>query len=273
MWAASSAEAMLRGEGTPILGELHPGVTPFTTLSVLAHAPDRPALERQWREDFGDDGITPIPWEDFARSSQDARLAKKHWHLDLGFGFESDRPPSRVLRAADFDVTRLGKRLIAVHRTRPLRFDLMQLFERRLKMLAATNFSLGDGRPDGPRRTLGGLVVQRAHWRFDREALAFLDDAEGRAERVKNFCATHGLPQRVFVRSPEEVKPVYVDWSAPVLVEMLARLSRQAPWLSFAEMLPGPDELWLRDAAGATYVCELRCIAVDPQPWNPRAFE
>ena len=263
---------MLRGEGTPILGELHPGVTPFTTLSVLAHAPDRPILERQWREDFGDDLITPIPWEDFARSSQDARLAKKHWHLDLGFGFESDRPSSRVLRAADFDVVKVGTRLVAIHRRQKLRFDLLQLFERRLKMLAATSFSLGDGRPDGPRRTLGGLVVQRAHWRFSREALAFLDEPEGRAERVQAFCAAHGLPQRVFVRSPEEVKPVYVDWSAPVLVEMLARLSRQAPWLSFSEMLPGPGELWLRDAAGAAYVCELRCIAVDPQPWDPRAL-
>ena len=273
MWAAPSAEAMLRGEGTPILGELHPNVTPFTTLSVLAHAPDRPALERQWREDFGDDGISPIPWEDFARSSQDARLSKQHWHLDLGFGFESDRPASRVLRAADFDVKRLGKRLVAVHRARPLRFELLQLFERRLKMLAATNFSLSDGRPTGPRRTLGGMVVQRAHWRFDRAELTFLDAPEGRAERVKNFCLAHGVPQRVFVRSPEEVKPVYVDWSAPVLVEMIARLSRQAPWLSMSEMLPGPDGLWLRDAAGAAYVCELRCIAVDPHPWDRRAFD
>ncbi len=271
MWAAPDAEAMLRGEGTPILGELHPGVTPFTTLSVLAHADDRRSLERQWHQDFGDDQITPIPWEDFARSSQDARLAKKHWHLDIGFGFESDRPAQRVLRAADFDVMLVRKRLVAVHRTRPLRFDLIALFERRLKMLAATSFSLGDGKPDGPRRTLGGMVVQRAHWRFPREALAFLEETEGRAERVQAFCAAHSLPRRVFVRSPEEVKPVYVDWSAPILVEMLTRLSRQAEWLSFSEMLPGPGELWLKDAAGAAFVCELRCIAVDPHRWNALA--
>jgi len=273
MWAAPNAEAMLRGEGTPILGELHPGVTPFTTLSVLAHAEDRAALEQQWLEDFGGDLITPIPWEDFARSSQDARLARKHWHLDLGLGFESGRPPSRVLRAADFDVVKTGTRLVAVHRRQKLRFDLLQIFERRLKMLAATSFSLGDGRPNGPRRTLGDLVVQRAHWRFSREELSFLDEPAGRAERARAFCAAHSMPQRVFVRSPEEVKPVYVDWLAPVLVELLVRLSRQAKWLSFSEMLPGPDELWLRDAAGAAYVCELRCIAVDPHPWNPRALD
>ncbi|MBX7102298.1 MAG: lantibiotic dehydratase family protein, partial [Myxococcaceae bacterium] len=48
LWAAPSAEAMLAGAGPPVLGELHPGVTPFSTLSVLALAPDRRALERQW---------------------------------------------------------------------------------------------------------------------------------------------------------------------------------------------------------------------------------
>ncbi len=260
LWEAESAEAMLRGEGTPILGELHPGVTPFTTLSVLAHAPDRAALERQWREDFGDDGITPIPWEDFARSSQDARLSKKHWHLDVGYEFESDRPAKRVLRAADFDVVRRAGRLIAVHTKRELEFDLLRVFERRIKLISALHFSLGDGLDSGPRRTLGGLVVQRAHWKLSREITQELDDETKRA----SFHGRHALPRRVFVRSPEEVKPVYVDFNAPILVEMLARLARQAPWLSFSEMLPTPEGLWLRDAQGARYVAELRCIAVDP---------
>jgi len=268
MWEAASAEAMLRGEGTPVLGELHPGVTPFTTLSVLAHAPARRELERQWREDFGEGGITPIPWEDFARSSHDARLARRHWHLDLGFDFESDRPAGQVLRAADLDVRRLRGRLVAVHRARKLTFDLTTLFERRVKMIAASHFSLHDGAASGPRRTLGGVVVQRAHWRFEQSTLALLEPPDQRAERVAAFVAAHRLPRRVFVRSPDEVKPVYVDFQAPVLVEMLARLARQSPWLSFSEMLPGPDGLWLTDAAGARYVCELRCIAVDPVPFD-----
>jgi hypothetical protein len=30
-------------------------------------------------------------------------------------------------------------------------------------------------------------------------------------------------------------------------------------------MLPGPDELWLTDAAGARYAAELRLVAVDPR--------
>jgi hypothetical protein len=266
MWAADSAEAMLRGEGTPVLGELHPGVNPFTTLSVLAHAPDRAALEREWARDFPPGLISPVPWEDFARSSQDLRLAKQRWHLDLGFEFDSDLPPSRVLRAADFDVRRVRGALWAVHRERPLRFPLIQMFERRVKLIAATAFSLSDGSTTGPRRMLGDLVIQRARWRFTPEQLTWLDDGSDRLARAAAFCAQHGLPQRVFVRTPEEVKPLYVDWKAPLLVEMLARLARGAQWLSFSEMLPAPGELWLRDADGAPYVCELRCIAVDPLP-------
>lgn len=272
MWHAPSAEEMLRGEGTPVLGELHPGVTPFTTLSVLAHAPDLPALEQQWREDLGEGGITPIPWEDFARSSHDARLSPKHWHLDIGYEFESGRPAKQVLRAADFDVIRRGGRLVAVHRTRALSFDLLQVFERRVKMIAASHFSLSDGDYFGPRRTLGDLVVQRAHWRFDQDQLSFLDDAEGRAERVAAFLSQHRLPRRVFVRSPNEVKPIYLDWEAPILVELVARLARQADWLSMSEMLPGPDGLWLRDGNGGRYVCELRCVAVDPRAFEPAAI-
>ncbi len=269
MWAAPSAEAMLRGEGLPVLSELHPGVNPFTTLSVLAHVPNRAKLEREWLRDLGPRQISPIPWEDFARSSQDARLAKDHWHIDLGFEFDSQRPANRVLRAADCLVKRLGARLIVTHGRQ--RFDLWQVFERRVRIKAASAFSLSTGLPTGPRRMLGGVVIERAHWRFKSAELRWLDADSERGARAVAFCEAHGLPRRVFVRSPAEVKPLFVDWHSPLLLEILTRLSRQAPWLSFSEMLPGPDGLWLRDSKGAPYVCELRSIAVDPAPWSSKA--
>ena len=112
---------------------------------------------------------------------------------------------------------------------------------------------------------------ERAHWRFEAADLRWLDDELNRVERAAAFREAHRLPRRVFLRSPTEVKPLYLDWHSPILLDLLARLSRQAPWLSFSEMLPGPDELWLRDAKGARYVCELRSIAVDPVPWSSKA--
>jgi hypothetical protein len=34
-------------------------------------------------------------------------------------------------------------------------------------------------------------------------------------------------------------------------------------------MLPAPEEVWLPDAAGNRYTCELRMLVVHPVPWRP----
>jgi hypothetical protein len=72
----------------------------------------------------------------------------------------------------------------------------------------------------------------------------------------------------VFVRSPLDRKPIYVDLESPVLLRVLARFVRPAADrtpgapIAFTEMLPNPDECWLRDANGR-YTSELRIVAVD----------
>jgi len=263
MWSARSAEELLAGGGTPLLSELHPGVTPLTTLSVLSHCPVRDELTAEWDADFPEPLVSPIPWEQFARSSQDARLAKRHWHLDIGDDFASERPPEQVLRAADFDVVANDGRLVAVQRKGALRLDLLRVFERRIKMRATAAFSLSDDAERTPRRTIGPLVVQRAQWRV--ESLPFRDRDGAAAWRE-----TMGIPERVYVRVPGEMKPIYADLASPMSVDMLVRFAAGAPRVSISEMFPGPDGLWLRDAEGNAYTSELRCIAVDPRPFDER---
>jgi len=269
MWDAPSPEALLAGEGTPVLAELHPGVTPVTTLSALSLCPVRDALAAEWEADFPEPLASPVPWEDFARSTQDARLAKHHWHLDLGTPFVSDRPADQVLRAADFDVVLRGGQLRAIHRQGGPDLDLLQVFERRIKLRAAVGFSLAGDDGTGPRRYLGPLLVARAHWRVEAlPGFGAWDAASDRSARVAAWREALGLPERIFVRSPAEVKPVYVDLTSPISVELLVHLARRAPYLSISEMFPGPEGLWLRDAAGRAYTAELRFIAVDPRPFD-----
>ncbi|HEY6138604.1 MAG TPA: lantibiotic dehydratase [Thermoanaerobaculia bacterium] len=263
MWSARSPEELLAGNGTPLLSELHPGVTPLTTLSVLSHCPVRGELEAEWDSDFPEPLVSPIPWEEFARSSQDARLAKQHWHFDIGDDFASERPPEQVLRAGDFDVVAVDGRLLAVQRNGALRFDLLRVFERRIKLRAAAAFSLSDDADRTPRRTLGPLVVQRAQWRV--ESLPFRN-REGAAAWREAL----GIPERVFARVPGEMKPIYVDLTSTMSVEMLVRFAAGASKVSISEMFPAPDGLWLRDAEGNAYTSELRCIAVDPRPFDER---
>ena len=116
------------------------------------------------------------------------------------------------------------------------------------------------------------LVIHRETWRFRKGELDF---AAGKDE-VKRFLGarrwvkSHGLPQKAFVKSALEVKPFYVDMESPVLVEILCRAIRRMNSsigkdedLVLSEMLPGPQQLWLRDAKGSSYTSELRFAIVD----------
>ncbi|WP_242704987.1 lantibiotic dehydratase family protein [Streptomyces sp. IBTA2] len=65
--------------------------------------------------------------------------------------------------------------------------------------------------------------------------------------RARNWRGERGLPRYVFVVSPTEPRPLYVDFDAPVYVNILAkaarRLARKDPEakLTITEMLPVPS--------------------------------
>jgi hypothetical protein len=67
-----------------------------------------------------------------------------------------------------------------------------------------------------------------------------------------------------------EQKPFFVDFNSPVLVEILAKMVRRTSdssqsdsLVSCSEMLPTLNQTWLPDAAGNSYACELRMVALD----------
>ncbi|MEW6434329.1 MAG: lantibiotic dehydratase [Myxococcota bacterium] len=257
--------AVQGGEVTPVLGELHVGVTPFTTLSVLAHCPVRAELEALYAQDIPGPHVTPVPWEDFARSTHDARLAKdaRRWHVDLGFRATSPLPPARVLRVADLVVRRHRGELVVTKGA--FRAPLLAVLERRMKLRAAGELHPFAWTAHRPRLWLDGVVVAREAWRAATASLAWAASSDGR-ERFLGataWAAARGFPRFVFVRSPAEVKPVYVDFESPALVDLLCRFVRGAPEVVVTEMLPAPDALWLPDADGKRFVCELRMLAVD----------
>jgi hypothetical protein len=75
------------------------------------------------------------------------------------------------------------------------------------------------------------------------------------------------LPRFVFLRIPEEGKPLYVDFASPISIEIFAKFVRRASAMSVSEMLPAHDETWLPDARGNRYTSELRLTAVDALTW------
>jgi hypothetical protein len=77
------------------------------------------------------------------------------------------------------------------------------------------------------------------------------------------------LPRFVFVKTPTEKKPFYVDFESVSAVELLAKAIRRAAGqaqeasIAVTEMLPDPRQTWLLDGEGQRYTSELRIVAVD----------
>ena len=126
---------------------------------------------------------------------------------------------------------------------------------------------LGD---DAPRIVVGDVIAQRAQWRLPAGLPGITPRSRGDAADLPDALAAlfllraeRGVPRHVYARSRAEVKPVYLDLDAPVAVEVLRHLLVKGP-VTLSEMLPAPDELWLRRESAAL-TSELR-LAVQRVP-------
>ncbi|GIJ72701.1 lantibiotic dehydratase [Virgisporangium ochraceum] len=139
-----------------------------------------------------------------------------------------------------------------------------------LTALVVDRFRITAPRPSTPRVVLDDLVVQRRSWTVPGAHLA---GGVRAVERIRADLAARGLPRHLFARTAPATKPFYVDLQAPLLVRNLIRACGPPSGtgdVRLAEMLPGPEDLWLTDPAGRRYTSELRMIAVDNLTGSPR---
>jgi hypothetical protein len=124
-----------------------------------------------------------------------------------------------------------------------------------------------------PRLVVGQIILQRERWRVSARRFALepgtFPTTQPRDEAASFLQALVvqkelGLPRQVFAKFPAEAKPVYIDFSAPLLVRQLLRLARHTPedMIEFSEMLPGPQHLWLVGPNGH-HTSELRLATFD----------
>jgi hypothetical protein len=140
---------------------------------------------------------------------------------------------------------------------------VLECFGEFLTAQAVNLFAIRAPTPYAPRVSIGDLVVARRSWRVHGAELAAM--SSGR-DRILDWMRRQRIPRHVFVHAPGEPKPFYVDFSAPALVDNLARVTRRrggAGHLDVVEMLPAPDELWLADARGQRYTSEFRLVVAD----------
>ena len=186
------------------------------------------------------------------------------------------RPRAQVVASGELVVVREGADLVVRTRDRQRRWDILAFFDFPISISQVTRRpSILPWAPHTPRVTIDGLVVCRESWCLPAEEVGFARAASplNRFLEARRWVRREGLPRFVFARVSSELKPYYVDFESPIYVENLARAVRLSTTVALTEMLPTPDQCWLRDAAGRRYTGEFRLVAIDPVPWQPPVAE
>jgi hypothetical protein len=289
MIAAESVEAIHRGEFKVILAEVH------AIRELLSHSPlifGLPPAEQnqlaneiaenlraidQGRTTFADTLLRhvrktdaalqlPIPdveWLGCSTKSSDRIIAVQDLDvvIDAGSVFLYDRKRQVRLRLSDiplvdwFEQDHTPLRVF----TLPRCIDLIDAFG----WPVPGTFT--------PRLEIDGVILRRATWSV---RTPFLEEAP-KGYAFKNFLNVLrwkrqlGLPAlgfAKFLNEDVEQKPLFIDFANYFLVDILARWSKRPAGeiLTFSEMLPGPDELWLQKD-GQHFTCEMRLAYFRPR--------
>ncbi|WP_279627530.1 lantibiotic dehydratase [Streptomyces griseofuscus] len=269
--AAESTEAIERGDFTLVLGELHMASNTLGASLFTHQHPDIAELLDLTDRDHPGPRLMPlIPKEHRARLSARVRhtLVRPQDRQVALADFTAD--PARTIRSADATVENRAGDLV-VRLPDGSVFPALDVFSHVLTTLSMDLFQLLPQADHTPRVTLDRLVVARETWRLPAADASFADekDEARRFVAARRWRAQLGLPRYVFVVSPTESRPFYVDFDSPVYLTILAkalrRLARKDPsaTVTLTEMLPTPEQSWLTDDQGRRYTSELRFVAFD----------
>jgi hypothetical protein len=261
-----------------VLAEFHPFVHTFLGAWAMAHHPDPAGAAARLGADLPGARAVPIPPRPgllgdivFPQRVAPAVTTPSTRRIEILPAWYDglDR-----MGAAEFLVEPERDSLAVRTRDGRLRFDVIDFFSYLIATPCADAFRrLVPSARHTPRITIDRLVVNRETWRVSASELAKLDagDPAERLLAARRLASALRLPRFVFVRVPHEEKPIYVDWTSPSLLRLLARqvngipAERSAePLVTVSEMLPTHEQLWLRDAEGRGYTGELRLAIVDP---------
>jgi hypothetical protein len=274
MIAAESPEAIRRGEYLWVLGELHVSQNTLAAASFFNQHPAPEELLRMVEHDFPEPRIVPLRpsgWQTANIRTCWALLSPKDWRIEFTQDSVAD-DGSKVLAIGDLVIEKTAGGLFMRTRDGRVRFHVLESIGEALSLMIVNAMKILSRDRHTPRVTIDQLVVCRESWTTSAGELAFAEmkDEAARFLAVRKWANSNGMPRFVFVKTPTEVKPFYVDFDSPIYVDIFAKVIRQASRhadadgrITLSEMLPTPDQAWLPDAEGRHYTSELRMTAVD----------
>lgn len=273
---AKSPEAMCNGDYQIILGEFHIAMNTLQIVAFLAQHPMPDKIIQAASLDIPAPRVLPILSKDVfpIYRVRPALVTPKDMYL-VYTPDVSASPQAQALTLGSLVVEEAEGRLIARTRDSRWRFDLIEVFAEFLSRLVYSSFKLFPVGKHMPRISIDRLIVTRESWGFTPAELPFAWEkvAADRFIAARRWANTHHMPRFVFVKVPTEQKPCFIDFDSPISIDMLAKMARQSidlhpddRCITITEMLPTPEQLWLRDIDGQQYTSELRFVAVDLAP-------
>lgn len=271
MIAASGPEAIRRGDYYFVMGEFHMGKNTLDSLTFLNQHPSPQDLVQYLAEDVHEPRVIPLlPRNMRIRGAQKCYLPTDYF-LEFATGDAVDSR-ERVLPTGSLVVELVDDDLILRTRDGRLKFDIIEFFGFVLSNLMVNCFKNLRIHNHMPRVSIDRLVIYREWWCLSAAKIEWATENSAAALfiAVRRWARSHGMPRFVFVKTPTETKPFYVDFDSPIYVAMLAKSIRRVleknpddAQITITEMLPEHDESWLPDAEGQRYTSELRVVAVD----------
>jgi hypothetical protein len=271
MIAAESAEAIERGDFKLILGEFHLSTNTLRASLFVNQHPNPEELFRAIALDLPGVGASPVPAKSWPMlTSRTFNVLKPHgdYKIEVAPDSISAADPVRTLRIGDLVIEDSPRGLQVRTRDASLSFDIVDVFAELLTSQVINYMRIVAPASHTPRVEIDRVVVARESWRVPASDFAFasLSTEHERFRGARALARRLGVPRHVFVKSPMEVKPFFVDFDSPPLVSLLGRAARGLAGegeLALSEMLPGVGELWLADEEGSRYTSELRLVALD----------
>jgi hypothetical protein len=277
MIAAASADAVHRGEYLLVLGELHLAVNTLESRCFVEQHADPARLLDAVTADHGGRRIVAVPPRDSPVVTSrvnppTALLSPRYTYWTAGNDAVLPPEAAPVLPAAGLLVGWRDDDLVVSCVPSGAELPFFEVVADIIGGAVGNAFHPVAPRPHRPRITIDRLVLSREAWTlsFAAASWASIRDEARRYALARRWRREHGLPERIFYRVPTEAKPMAADFRSLPLVNLLARSIRggqEAGFASFSatEMLPDTGQLWLPDAAGERYSCELRMVATAPE--------
>ncbi|HEY6802269.1 MAG TPA: lantibiotic dehydratase [Pyrinomonadaceae bacterium] len=274
MIAAENAAAIGRGDYQFIAGELHLGGNTLAAATFAYHHPAPGELIEAYECDLPEPCVIPISprqWPGVTARTAIGLISPKDYRLALSYdALSSASGPSLPISA--FVIEESDQGVVARTRDGLINYELVEFFGTILSLLCASHFKILKRSKHTPRVTIDRLVVTREAWGFSAAELGFAHQKEeaDRFAGLQRWARDNGIPRFVFVKTPLETKPFYVDFESPILINFFTRSVRnmlseelEDSFITVSEMLPTPDQLWVTDALGQRYTAELRMVGIE----------